>query len=86
MLQTGRGQQWARLRSCGLVGASTIRSSRAFKHPNGAALRIAPLFGPALSDHVRAGPFGLREAAQELGGPILSGGCSWSPRVTGQRS
>jgi hypothetical protein len=35
---------------------STIRSSRAFKHPNGAALRIAPLFGPALSDHVRAGP------------------------------
>ena len=39
---------------------STIRSSRAFKHPNGAALRIAPLFGPALSDHVRAGSFALQ--------------------------
>ncbi len=44
------------------LGASTIRSSRAFKHPNGAALRIAPLFGPALSDHVRAGPFSVAGA------------------------
>lgn len=37
-------------------------------------MRIA-LFGPALSEHVRAGPFALQpvEAAQELGGPILSG-------------
>src|SRR4051812_22483118 len=45
---------------------STIRSSRAFKHPNGAALRIAPLFGPALSDHVRAGPLptGLAESRE----------------------
>ena len=62
---------------------STIRSSRAFKHPNGAALRIAPLFGPALSDHVRAGPFALRAARRRRSwaDPYCRGACSWSPRV-----
>ena len=54
---------------------STIRSSRAFKHPNGAALRIAPLFGPALSDHVRAGPFSVAggRRRRSWASPYLSG-------------
>ena len=52
---------------------STIRSSRAFKHPNGAALRIAPLFGPALSDHVRA-VAGGRRRRRSCSGATWSGG------------
>src|SRR5215207_5613341 len=55
--------------------ASTIRSSRAFKHPNGAALRIAPLFGPALSDHVRAGPFSLQAGGGGAGAGRPRGRC-----------
>src|SRR3954470_15505406 len=38
---------------------STIRSSRAFKHPNGAALRIAPLFWPRALGPRQGGAFRL---------------------------
>jgi hypothetical protein len=41
----------------------------------GAALRIAPLFGPALSDHVRAGPFLLQAGGGGAGAGRPRGRC-----------